>query len=71
MGKAQMHGESEKEGKPWGRGEHANMPKETKMDSYPRANEAGPMVENDTMTRIDGENKRAKSKTRGYLSNQH
>lgn len=66
-----MHGESEKEGKPWGRGEQANMPKEVRMDTYPKANEAGPMVENDTMTRVDGENKQAKSMTRKYLSNQH
>ena len=71
MGKAQMHGESEHEGKVWGRGEHANMPKDVKMDMYPKANEAGPMVEDDTMTRVDGENKRAKSSTRKYLSNQH
>ena len=71
MGKAQMHGESEKEGSPWGRGEFANMPKEVKLDSYPKAHEFGPDVENDTMTRVDAENGRAQKTTRRYLSNQH
>ncbi len=71
MAKADMHGSSEMEGRAWGMGEHANMPKEMRMDMYPKANEAGPDVENDTMTRVDMENKQAKSKTRGYKSNQH
>jgi hypothetical protein len=71
MGKAQMHGESEHEGKVWGRGEHANMPKEVKMDKYPKAHEMGPTVENDTMSRVDEENSRAHSKTRSHMSNQH
>ena len=71
MGKAQMHGESEKEGKPWGRGEMANMPQEVRKDTYPKAHEFGPAVENDTMTRIDAENGRAQKTTRKYLSNQH
>lgn len=68
---ASVHGSSEKEGKAWGRGEHANMPKEVKMSMYPRSNEAGPMEENDTMTRVDAENKRARMKTRSHLSDQH
>lgn len=71
MGKAQMHGKSEKESAPWGRGKHANMPTDVRLDEYPKAVEAGPMVEDDTMTRVDAENKRAKSSTRKYLSNQH
>lgn len=66
-----MHGESEKEGKPWGRGEQANMPQEVKKDTYPKAPEYGASVENDTMTRIDAENKRAKSTSRSHMSNQH
>ena len=68
---ADMHGSSEHEGKDWGHGEHANMPKEVKMDMYPKAHEFGPGMEDDTMTRIDGENKRAHSKARSHLSNQH
>lgn len=64
-------GESEREGRVMGRGEHANMPKEVMMKSYPKANEFGPDVEDDTMGRIDQENKRAHSKARSHLSNQH
>lgn len=71
MGKAQMHGESEKEGMAWGHGKHANMPTDVKMDMYPSANEYGSSIENDTMTRVDMENKRAKSTARSHLSNQH
>ena len=71
MGKANEHGMSEKEGAPWGRGQQANMPKEVRMDTYPKAHEMGPTVENDTMTRVDAENKRAHAKTRSYMSNQH
>ena len=64
MGKAQMHGESEKEGKAWGHGKFANMPTEVKMDTYSKAVEYGPTVENDTMTRIDEENKRSDGRAR-------
>ena len=71
MGKANMHGNSEHEGKVWGAGEHANMPKEVKMDKYPKAHEMGPGMEDDTMVRVDSENKRAHSQTHKYLSNQH
>jgi hypothetical protein len=71
MAKADMHGSSEKEGKVWGRGEFANMPKEVKMDTYAKANEMGPGVEDDTMTRIDAENKRAHMKSHRFMSNQH
>ena len=71
MAKAKMHGMSEKEGSPWGRGEHANMPKEVKLDMYPKAHEMGPSVENDTMSRVDTENKQAHSQTRRHMSNQH
>jgi hypothetical protein len=71
MGKAQMHGMSEKQEKPWGQGEHANMPKESKMESYPKANQYGPTIQNDTMTRVDDENSRSDSRARSHVSNQH
>jgi len=71
MDKASMHGMSEKEGSAWGKGEFANMPKEVKMSAYPKAHEMGPTVEDDTMGRVDAENKRAESKSHKYMSNQH
>lgn len=71
MAKASMHGESEKEGRAWGHGEFANMPKEVKMDRYPKAHEEGPTVEDDTMTRIDRENRQAHMQSRRHMSNQH
>lgn len=71
MAKADMHGKSEKEGRAWGHGEHANMPKQMKMDTYPKGHAEGPSVEDDTMTRIDAENSRAESKSRKFMSNQH
>ena len=71
MAKADMHGNSEREGKAWGKGEFANMPKEVKMDAYPKANEFGPGDLDDTMTEIDACNARAHKKAKGYLSNQH
>lgn len=71
MAKAKMHGDSEREGKAWGHGQHANMPKEVKMDTYPKANEFGPGNLDDTMTEIDRVNMKSSSKTRSNLSNQH
>ena len=71
MGKASQHGSSEHEGKSWGAGQHANMPKEVKMDSYPKAVEYGSSMEDDTMTRIDSEQKQMRGKARGHMSNQH
>jgi len=71
MGKGQMGKSSESEGKVWGRGEHANMPKEVKMDAYPKAIEYGPSMEDDTMTRVDEENRRSDSRARSHVSNQH
>ena len=71
MAKASMHGSSEHEGKAWGHGQHANMPKDVKMNSYPKAQEMGPGMEDDTMVRIDAENKRAHNKAHKNLSNQH
>lgn len=69
--KASMHGNSEREGKAWGKGEHANMPKDIKMDMYPKANEYGPSDLDDTMTEIDRVNSMAHKKSRSNMSNQH
>ena len=66
-----MSGSSENEGKVVGSGEFANMPKETKMESYPKSNQFGPGVLNDTMSEIDMTTKKASSKSHRFLSNQH
>lgn len=71
MGKAQMHGNSEKEGKAWGHGKFANMPTDVKMDMYSKANEFGPSDLDDTMTEIDRVNSSAHKKSRSNMSNQH
>lgn len=71
MAKADMHGNSEREGKAWGKGEFANMPKEVKMNAYPKAHEFGPGDLDDTMTEIDRANGVAAKRTRSNLSNQH
>lgn len=70
-GKASMHGNSEHEGKPWGHGEHANMPKDIKMDMYPKAHEFGPGDLDDTMTEIDRVNGSAHQRAHRHVSNQH
>lgn len=71
MAKMDMHGNSEKEGKAWGKGEFANMPKETKMQAYPKASEYGPDDLDDTMTEIDRVNSKAHTKSHSNKSNQH
>lgn len=71
MAKADMHGNSEREGRAWGHGEHANMPKEVRLDTYPKAHEFGPGDLDDTMTEIDRVNGKAHTKARSHLSNQH
>lgn len=71
MGKADQHGMSEKEGKAWGHGKFANMPTEVKMNEYPKPVEFGPTVQNDTMTRVDEENRRSDGRARSHMSNQH
>ena len=71
MAKAQMHGESEREGKAWGQGKFANMPTDVKMDMYPKASEFGPGDLNDTMVHVDNVQKQASSKSHRYLSGQH
>lgn len=69
--KMNMRGNSEKEGKAWGRGEFANMPKEEKMQQYPKANQYGPSDLDDTMSGIDQANAKAASKSHKFVSNQH
>lgn len=69
--KMNMHGNSEHEGKAWGHGEHANMPKDIKMDSYPKSHEYGAGDLDDTMTHVDAVNSRAHTKSRSHVSNQH
>lgn len=69
--KMNMHGNSEKEGKAWGHGQHSNMPKEVKMQAYPKSHEYGPTDLDDTMTEIDRVNSKAHTKARSNVSNQH
>jgi hypothetical protein len=69
--KMNMRGNSEKEGRAWGKGEFANMPKEVSMKSYPKANEYGPSDLDDTMTEIDRVNSMAHKRSRSHVSNQH
>lgn len=64
-------GTSEDEGKYWGKGEYANMPKNVRMDMYPKASEFGPGDLDDTMGEIDRVNGVAHKKSHKFLSNQH
>lgn len=64
-------GESEAEGRTWGKGEFANMPQDVKMKIYPKAAEYGPDVLDDTMGTVDKSNSRAHTTSRKYVSNQH
>ena len=46
-------GTSEEEGRPWGQGEYANMPQQVRMQEYPKyGHEKMPELD-DTMGRID------------------
>ena len=64
-------GMSENEGKYWGSGEFANMPKETRMKAYPKASQFGPTVLDDTMGHVDVTNEDAHDTSRRFISNQH
>jgi len=64
-------GESESEGRVWGAGEHANMPKEIRMKDYPKAHEFGSDVLDDTMGHVDKTQGQAHMQSRRHLSNQH
>lgn len=64
-------GESESEGRVYGHGEFANMPKEVNMKAYPKAAEFGPSVLDDTQGEINRVQHAARAKTHKHLSNQH
>jgi hypothetical protein len=64
------HGDSENEGKYIGKGEFANMPKEVKMEMYPKSRLGSDDVPDD-IKRIDRENEQMQSKRPKYRSNQH
>lgn len=64
-------GNSEREHSAWGHGEHANMPKEVKMEAYRKASEYGPTDLEDTINHIDKVNKSAHQKSRSHVSYQH
>jgi hypothetical protein len=66
-----MKKSSENEGRAMGKGQFANMPQEVTMKAYPKANEFGPGVLDDTITGIDAATKKAHTKSHKYLSNQH
>jgi hypothetical protein len=69
MGKATGLGKSEKEAKAWGKGEYANMPKETVMEQYPKHRAVGG-VEDDTITGIDECCNKSVGQAMRYLSDQ-
>lgn len=68
--KAVMHGESEKEGKYWGRGKFANMPTDVTMQEYPKGYKAKSGVLDDTIRDLDRIEDQGASKASKYLSNQ-
>lgn len=61
---------SENEGSAWGRGQHANMPKETVMKDYPKTSMRSDSLD-DTMTGIDRSVSSSVSKSKSHVSNQH
>jgi hypothetical protein len=65
------HGYSEREGKAWGHGQHANMPHETVMSSYPKNKGAHSKDLNDTITNIDREIMQEEGQVHKHVSNQH
>ena len=67
---AEMHGESEKEGKYWGKGEYANMPGKVEMQEYPKGYKKKSGVLDDTIRDIDRVEDYAGSRASKYLSNQ-
>lgn len=70
MKKASMHGTSEHEGKAWGRGEHANMPKEVQMKDYPKNRGRSDSLD-DTMKEIDRTISSSVATAQKRVSNQH
>ncbi len=65
------HGVSEKEGKAWGKGEYANMPKAEKMQLYPKNPKARDKVLDDTITGIDSWSRQMEGKRDRFVSDQH
>lgn len=63
---ASQHGTSENEGKAWGNGQFANMPKDVKMEPYPTKPYHMDEGLDDTLTRIDGDTKQA---SKGFRKN--
>jgi hypothetical protein len=59
-------GESEREGRPWGHGEYANMPQEVKMEAYPKMAYRDMPVLDDTEGRLETD---AKAAERGFRRN--
>lgn len=53
--KAVSHGTSENEGRAWGHGEYANMPKEVVMASYPKGGYSTDPHLDDTIQRLDSD----------------
>lgn len=49
------HGTSENEGHYWGKGEHANMPKEVIMKDYPKGGYSTDDHLDDTITRLESD----------------
>lgn len=64
-------GVSEDEGSVYGHGEYANMPQTPNFKLYPKPNEFGPTVLDDTQGHINEVQKQGKMKARSYMSNQH
>jgi hypothetical protein len=63
-GKSMSHGTSENEGKAWGHGSFANMPQEVIMKDYPKPGYTSDGHIDDTMTRLDDDQRSALSKKR-------
>lgn len=67
----ETRGESEREGRVWGHGEFANMPKEERMESYPKVRRGREKALNDTISGIDDWSDQMLSKRDRYISDQH
>lgn len=68
---AQSHGVSEKEGRPWGHGEFANMPRESHLDTYRKPPTARSGILDDTIDGIDLSDGQAAHMRDKHLSHQH
>lgn len=68
---AESHGVSEKEGRPWGHGEFANMPRESHLDAYRKPPTARSGILDDTIDGIDLSDGQAAHMRDRHLSHQH